>query len=453
MPLKDIGEDILLEILSFCDVSAVLSVSTVNKTLRRVALTKQLWLYLLRDLVSRGLLDCHSTEELDAYSTRDIIAEIKHIIYVETERIFDVQLIPGGTHAVLKTAEDVRLYNVHTGRCLWTKASASASISTNLVELGHVARILLVPLEYSANANITIQEINLKTDVSCEVFRVALPPGLGPIHDYWWCTDLREDFFILHVHLFTIPGGDIFVLVDWRTRRQIILNYASADLKPRLLRDHLLVIFPESSPPRQHVLAVTAFNMLEERWESLDLIAITGLFIEQDFRPLALNQQAAGNPTPIAAVAKLEFNNEPICDSSCSFGLSVYENPVHHDAYKIMLYFRSHNVPHSPRNRLLFTYAFSPNLPHATPSLQLMSTFHSVTDVVGPAMSYAGYTVQWPNIIGTIMDLQRERGGTRTQGGSSVLEADPGWERMHFSPLNGAVLGVVDGSVIVRYYQ
>jgi hypothetical protein len=66
--------------------------------------------------------------------------------------IFDLMLTPGGTHAILKTIGNVRLYDVHTGRCLWTKAGDQPSIATDLVESGNILRILLVPVNYSENA-------------------------------------------------------------------------------------------------------------------------------------------------------------------------------------------------------------------------------------------------------------------------------------------------------------
>ncbi|KAJ7244680.1 hypothetical protein C8J57DRAFT_764711 [Mycena rebaudengoi] len=177
MFLQNIGEDTLLKILAFCDVYTVLCVSMVNKSFRRVALVKQLWLHLMQDIVSCGLLDSPPTETLDAYSTGDIIDEIRRIVCgpetwaptsscaptvhrqpsfpttIDPESLFDVRLIPGGTHALLNTLEDMRLYEVRTGRCVWTRApSTPGSFSVDQVEGGNVARILLVPPNYSQDA-------------------------------------------------------------------------------------------------------------------------------------------------------------------------------------------------------------------------------------------------------------------------------------------------------------
>jgi hypothetical protein len=37
--------------------------------------------------------------------------------------------------------------------------------------------------------------------------------------------------------------------------------------------------------------------------------------------------------------------------------------------------------------------------------------------------------------------------------GFEVVEAEPEWEKMFFSPRNRAVLGVVNGSIVVNYFK
>jgi hypothetical protein len=41
----------------------------------------------------------------------------------------------------------------------------------------------------------------------------------------YWSGDLREDFFVLRAYICSIPGGNVFTLVDWRRGKQIILSY------------------------------------------------------------------------------------------------------------------------------------------------------------------------------------------------------------------------------------
>ncbi|KAJ7904838.1 hypothetical protein B0H13DRAFT_2663413 [Mycena leptocephala] len=396
MFFQDIGEDILLEILCLCDIYVVLSVSTVNKFFRRVALSKQLWLHLMQDLVSRGVLYRLSRAELDAYSTGDIIDEIKRIVCgpttwaptssseptvhrqltfhtgVNRNDIFDLMLTPGGTHAILKTIGNVRLYDVRTGRCLWTKAGDQPSIATDLVESGNILRILLVPGNYSENANVTIEEVNLATGESHEVFSFPLPPDSGS--SLWWCSDLRENFLILHLYAVPLPGGHIFILVDWCKRKQVLLTYEqrNGDLRPRLLRDHILVTYNQLTPSgqaRPYLIAVTAFTALEAYWHPLNVDSTTMEFSESEsiIFSFPLNPQAPSKYIPITAVTGLQLQNKPIHAHDC-YSFFVYENPVHHDTYRIMMLLGSNSYPFTPENRVLLTYTlFTPNPSSDTP--------------------------------------------------------------------------------------
>lgn len=52
----------------------------VNKQFRAVALAKQLWISLLRNLHLRGLIDLAPGENFERYSTTDLIDEVKRLV-------------------------------------------------------------------------------------------------------------------------------------------------------------------------------------------------------------------------------------------------------------------------------------------------------------------------------------------------------------------------------------
>ncbi|KAJ6582212.1 hypothetical protein B0H19DRAFT_1252330 [Mycena capillaripes] len=400
MSLQELGDDVIIKILSLCDVYAVLTMSTVNKSLRRLALTKQLWVYLMHNLVSRGLLDRHSDAEIDAYSAQDIVDEIKRIvcgpetwapmspyaptahreftfhINVKTDDIHDLRLIPGGTHAILLTNEDVRLYDARTGCCLWTKISRQSSIVTDMVDGGETVRILLVPSTYSENAYLsltlhcsktrtkdicTIQEVNLITGETHEVFNLPMLLN-GSSSNLWWCGDLRENFFILHLYVCSVLCGNIFILVDGRNNKQVILTYSdwSSDLKPRLLRDHVLVTYEDrtQAPSCHHVLALTVFSALEAYWHPLNVDTTTIPFRKALIFPVPVNPPVPDKHIPTTTVATLLLNGMPISRGHTCSLVAVYENPLQHNNYKIMLYLTSHAHPFTPHNRLLLTFSY-----------------------------------------------------------------------------------------------
>ncbi|KAF8207655.1 hypothetical protein K438DRAFT_342109 [Mycena galopus ATCC 62051] len=395
MSLQGLGDDVTIQILSLCDVYAVLTMSTVNKFFRRLTSTKQLWVHLMHNLVSRGLLERRSDAEIDAYSAQDIIDEIKRIVCgpetwaptstcapavhreftfhsdVKTDDICDLRLTPGGTHVILQTREDVRLYEFRTGHCLWTKILRASSIVTDMVAGGEMVRILLVPT-YSESAEITIQEVNLMTGETREVFNLPMPLG-GRTSDFWWCTDLRENFFILHLYICNIPGGNIFILVDWHNSKQVILTYDDwgSDFKPRLLRDHVLVTYEDHTPPSHHVVALTAFSALEPYWHPLNVDPKTIPFRKAVGFPVPVNPPLPNKYMPTTMVATLLFNGMPISRGHTCSLVAVYESPLQRDHYKIMLYLISHAHPTTPDHRLLLTFSCAPNTTSGAPLTQV----------------------------------------------------------------------------------
>jgi hypothetical protein len=203
------------------------------------------------------------------------------------------------------------------------------------------------------------------------------------------------------------------------------------------------------------MLVATAFTALEKRWMPLDINATITVFTRANLDSGPLLAHVPGEHIPTSAVAKLHLDNIPICGRT-PFEVCVCESPAHNDTYKIMLYLPAHGILSTPRarNGQLFTYTFTPKpFPHVQPTFQLRSTVDSLVSANWTSLSYAGYAIQWPDAVGVITDYRGDRANARA-GGITVVKASPGWAKMYYSPLNGAVLGVVaDGSVIVSYFQ
>ncbi|KAJ6488910.1 hypothetical protein C8R45DRAFT_929615 [Mycena sanguinolenta] len=409
----------------------------------------------MNDLISRGLLGSWLTTDLDAYSTMDIIDEIKRVVCGPltwlpksaspptlhrefkfltdlTMRAFsDIQLIPGGSHAILTTRNEFMEEKWHAS--YWCRRDAPKNTSP-----------------------ITIQELYLRTGESQEVFRLPLPPG--NFSNRWWAADLRG---LLIIHLTeTSPRGNLFLLVDWCNGKQVILTYddcgSSLNPKPKLLRDFVLVTYQESASLRRHVVAATEFTALEAYWHPLNMDVETMLFHGRNGSVTfgtPRNPFPSGVPFPVTVVAGLEFETTPLLDDYICSVLSASESPVRHDAYKIMLYMISNTTPWSLRNNLLLTYTFKRNpAPGSPPTLTQASSSSSFRDWAKTGMSYAGYILQRQNDIPTIMDLKAERAATRDECGYHVAEANPEWKKVYFS--DGAVIGVMeDGSVVVSYFK
>ncbi|KAJ7247031.1 hypothetical protein C8J57DRAFT_724973 [Mycena rebaudengoi] len=145
LKLADLVEDILRRILMLCDIYTVLSVSQVNKSLRRTAYSKEIWIYLMNGLAARGLIDLPHDRPLQDYSSAELIEEVQRIILGpktwscprpaapiiarefripcslpdSQQPLCSLQLLPGGTHLVAEFASRLELWHVATSIVIW----------------------------------------------------------------------------------------------------------------------------------------------------------------------------------------------------------------------------------------------------------------------------------------------------------------------------------------------
>jgi hypothetical protein len=160
MPLADLNDDVLAEILSVTDVYTVLCASRVssllshatirssrmckvNSRFRTVALEKQLWMFLVRDLQSRGVIDLPVGEDFANKSTHDLISEVKRLVLgpetwapawttspvlrrhtvqpIEPKlsaRIKRIKISPGGRYFALQSKTLLTIFDAETGKCV-----------------------------------------------------------------------------------------------------------------------------------------------------------------------------------------------------------------------------------------------------------------------------------------------------------------------------------------------
>ncbi|KAJ7644843.1 hypothetical protein FB45DRAFT_300197 [Roridomyces roridus] len=143
MPFHHFNEYVVAEILAYCDIHTVLSFTQLNKSSRQSALSKQLWIILVRQLKLRGFLDADPSVQLDTHSTQELIGLVKSIILgpktwcpgtvpqlkrqvlVRFEKQLGQQvsalLLPGGRYFTLCDSgwEGLAIREVPTGRCIW----------------------------------------------------------------------------------------------------------------------------------------------------------------------------------------------------------------------------------------------------------------------------------------------------------------------------------------------
>ncbi|KAJ7486848.1 hypothetical protein FB451DRAFT_1228168 [Mycena latifolia] len=243
MSIQSLGDDVLLKVLSICDVYTALSVSMVNKYLREIALAKQLWLWLVCDLVRRGILDNPPAEDLDGYSTGQLIGEVRRVVAgpsswspgssssptvdrrlsfaTHLAAIYRTRLLPGGRYLALQTRKQVHIYGVAAGRCIWQHAAGyrDTAWAVDMIEVGIMARVLLLPRGLSGRPDISVHEVDLASGRSHEVFNLDLHTI-----DYGFdrMASILGDFFVV---VRDDPRMRVFLLVNWRLCTYVFLGY------------------------------------------------------------------------------------------------------------------------------------------------------------------------------------------------------------------------------------
>lgn len=135
----------------------------VNRSYRNVALTKQLWIVLLRDLEWRGLLDRPLERNLQTFNTSELIDEVKRVVvgpktwavtsadpptlsrqvlvpfeHPENPRGSDI-ILPGGRYFAMggDHTQNLGIWEVATGQCVWNGPSNVGSPAFQMIEGGN----------------------------------------------------------------------------------------------------------------------------------------------------------------------------------------------------------------------------------------------------------------------------------------------------------------------------
>ncbi|KAJ7176221.1 hypothetical protein C8R43DRAFT_1230394 [Mycena crocata] len=229
LTLTTLSPDVLLCIFAFADVSSVLSLSRVNRHFHALTFSKHLWLSLVRDLASRGLIDAPPDELLHTLSKDALIDEIKRVIVgprtwssnwelltiarqlslplpslsedsdpptVLHQSSGSVHLLPGGRHALLYTGTSrergLACYGLHSTRCVWEWRRLGWCVGgfawESNSQKGETAVACIGVSDGNENHSLLVLQINLTTGESRELFHFA-PEHAMHLHDLELCGD------------------------------------------------------------------------------------------------------------------------------------------------------------------------------------------------------------------------------------------------------------------------
>ncbi|KAJ6541376.1 hypothetical protein B0H19DRAFT_315120 [Mycena capillaripes] len=120
-----LGEDVLVKVLSSCDVYTVLRVSQVNRYLRIISMTKQIWIFLVQTLQSCSIIALPPGTELATCGTEELVKMVKRTVTGPRTLACTTLLPPTIFHEVVLPAESLITREYHYpivklvgGRCV-----------------------------------------------------------------------------------------------------------------------------------------------------------------------------------------------------------------------------------------------------------------------------------------------------------------------------------------------
>ncbi|KAJ6536448.1 hypothetical protein DFH09DRAFT_1179015 [Mycena vulgaris] len=486
MLLHDLNEDVLVEILSYCDVYTALSTALVNKDLRVIALAKQLWISFLRDLESRGMIDLAPGEEFEKQTTQDLIDEVKRIVLgpktwspawsappvlkrqsvlpFECESsgsgILDIRLLPGGRYFAVHQGASLKFFDAATGKSAlsYTHSDSIHYWSIDMSAGIHTGVLILVGPDIQnvgSNTNaLDVVEVNLKSGQSDTLTRCPLPTTatyLSPV--------VLGDFFAISFELeFQAPG--LVLVVNWRSDEYVLLN-CDRPLRttPVLVPTHLAITHEELDASHTQMLLVYAIASFTPFWRSVREMGIWDRVYSRQLSPVAC-ERLAPHETPIR---------------HCQFvDLTAYASPLRSDTYEFRLHTvdriprpqkrtfagfirrglgRAQNAPPQISRSVLFFYRLDLSGPHPGLSTwRFLSSERIHGCIRARSLSFSRYCLD-RTTHNTIMDaLVRRDDVDEEDGGPRAIVLHPHVGRTHYlSPYSGAVVSLTPYSLTVSY--
>ncbi|KAF7353538.1 hypothetical protein MSAN_01543600 [Mycena sanguinolenta] len=358
MPFEALGEDVLLKILCSCDIFTVLAVSAINKGLRHIALSKQLWLSLVLDTRFRDALDLPppDCEKLECLSPEELIAVVKNAVtgpgslwdsphdascsvtmtsfqipLNEMEDSPDTRRLPGARYLLLHTTSATQhtfyLYDVWSARRVWYRLMQGYTVcEVDLAPGGAIARVFLVQkVDHPNTCTLQVEEVDLMTGASHKLFNFSLGSivfGVAPcaiVGDFLLGTVLQP-----HRHY----NDTELLLINWHASTFVSLSRDYL-FQAQLIPGYILTTYLETSPRYAHVLALTALEAFSDRWQPLPDDG-AGLAAQLETRLLSTTRI---NSLNITTQERLQYSGWPI-DSEL---VSVTPDPLCSGAYNIFV--------------------------------------------------------------------------------------------------------------------
>ncbi|KAJ6523385.1 hypothetical protein DFH09DRAFT_1190509 [Mycena vulgaris] len=464
--IQELNEDVLVRILSFSDVYSVLSVSQLNRYLRTIALVKQLWILLITSLVNRGLLELSPNIDLKDQSTPELIDQVKRAVSGPRSWIpsdepsptpsttltvpakinpygnsgdWRVKLLNGGRHIVVVDRATVKIWDVRTQRCIWTRSVYVVSFGADRGQPSDK-----IALAMMLNDRVTLEIVQLDTRLEeAEVFSFRVPLFTALVDPV-----ISGNLVVVYLNRL----GCSTLLIDWRARTYVPIGDSSDYSLDFIPGSYVVVVAPDpySQLPPQYP------DVFIPRPLTQVLLYSLGSFAPY-WRPITNSSPSVHEPITLAALVPLvvetpEFDARQFRDGLNR--LSVLESPIQSGTFLVQIHLYDGSVQNPLHRRAMgiaaiFSYIVRRAELHGW---RRCSARAAVPGLIFHELSYAGHGVDdaWKTVYST--DAVPDYAPGVPPFPSQVLKPPLFCRWQDLSPYSGVVTTLTDKEVIVSYY-
>ncbi|KAJ7628296.1 hypothetical protein B0H17DRAFT_1340088, partial [Mycena rosella] len=389
--IADLGEDILVQVLSFCNVHTVLVVSEVDQCLRTIAMVKQVWLRLIRHLETLSLMELPPNALLETLTTPELIDLVKRIVSGPRTWARGCLTAPKVRHRVLLTPEPgvesggspfpvkllaacrlvavrgpllFEIWDISTGRRLWSRGCRVTNVGAQLCDNGRKLTLGIICRDpHWPTAE--MMHIDLRTGASEPI--VTIPLDKSP-EDPSFSGDFAALVLglgrILLVHLRPEPTA---VVLEFPTPPQI---YAA-----RLIPGYLLIATTDRMPSIIQMYPLRGFSHL--------------------FKPMA--ELTLTSPIHVPNVGRVSIQiphralADPMIHMLPQLRMFIHRSPLNDDAYQISVHHSSGNPNGSAFIRYFCTI---PGTPGAAAQWERISEVPAPLHRGDLGLTYSGYVLE-----------------------------------------------------------
>ncbi|KAJ7203383.1 hypothetical protein GGX14DRAFT_461946 [Mycena pura] len=360
MLLLDLNHDILFRILSFLDAYQLLTIFRVSSVIRQLALSKQLWIRLLRELESLGCSDLPPDDKLDQLSAEELIIELRRLVcgptswaqadespavvrrsfsypFPSTERLNDrhVGLSAGGRFFFVSSRTQFSCFETMTGRTVWRYEGWVHGFAERVLESGRVIELLLL-IPRGEITRVVLKRIDFATGENTDLLEAQM--DRAAVDPYWFRAQIVGNLlvvpFLTEVEEEESRFDPAFIVID-RTREEYLWMRFTAHFIHQavaFLPDHIAVISvdPDPSDDTVHaVFRVYPLSCLSDYWTPIDPTAVmndTKAVVPDENTDSIFSQSFLLHDHPI----NYEFPGH--------IALAAHRNPLRHDAFVLTAY-------------------------------------------------------------------------------------------------------------------